>query len=734
MTGRTTSDSGAPGKMVYEPSLDGLRALSVIGVLLYHGGFSWMRGGFLGVEVFFVVSGYLITSLLIGEQEKSGRIDFKNFWIRRARRLLPAFFAMIVAVLIWAAFFGSERDVSDLRRDVPWAFFYVGNWGQILGGVPYFGSDPLLKHVWSLAVEEQWYLLWPLAFVAIMKLRRGAATVGGLLVGAAFLVMALTFSLESGSPSLIGGPIGLFEGLDRTNFMYLSTFTRSSGLLLGAGVAFIWRPWHSARAAGTPLGRLLDPMGAAAVAALGCTFAVTTLTAGYVYQWVLPLTSILSVIAVMIAMHPAAVGYRSALSWQPLVEVGKRSYGLYLWSWPIFVIVGALDGSALKFVGAMLVSILVAELSYQFVETPIREGLLGRLWASQRELVLRSMAVGSVVLIGLGIFYVNVDQFNPFEGGEDAFFDASSLDSDAADDNTDGADVAGTATDDTTIDDTTIDDTATDDTAAAVTTTDDTAVDGNTVDGAGDPPAAGVPAADTTIAETAPTPTLPVERKLTIVGDSQARALANNLPSGFEQVFSVVKSGGLDGCSVWDSGKIVTERNFNNNFAICDGWQEKWSAAAAGADVALVVIGAWDVFDIDDGDTYYAFNTKAADTKFVDNLQSGIDALLATGADVAILEVPCMRPVPAEGAGAPPLPERGNDGRVAHINEVIRRVSRQYGPEVRMLDGPDEWCNDEAIATNVGYRWDGVHVYKPGGKLIVEKIGAALLKLANREP
>jgi peptidoglycan/LPS O-acetylase OafA/YrhL len=693
--------------MGYEPSLDGLRALSVIGVLFYHGGFSWMPGGFLGVEVFFVVSGYLITSLLIGEQEKTGRIDFKNFWIRRARRLLPALFAMIVAILIWAAFFGSERDVSDLRRDVPWAFFYAGNWGQILGGVPYFGSDPLLKHVWSLAVEEQWYLLWPLTFVVIMKLRRSAPIVGLLLIGAAFLVMAFTFSLESGSPSLLGGPIGLFEGLDRTNFMYLSTFTRSSGLLLGAGVAFIWRPWRSPGAADAPVGRLLDPIGAAVVAALGCTFAVTTLTAGYVYQWVLPLTSILSVIAVMIAMHPAAIGYRSALSWQPLVEVGKRSYGLYLWSWPIFVIVGALDGSALKFVGAMLVSILVAEVSYQFVETPIREGLLGRLWAGQRELVLRPMAVGSVVLIGLGIFYVNVDQFNPFEGGEDAVFDASSLDigaDDAADDVADD----GTAVD-----------------AAA--------------DGAADALAGEVVAQDTTTTvpvAAAPTTatTLPAGPKLAIVGDSQARALANNLPSGFEQVFPVIENGGVDGCSVWDSGKIVSERNFDNNFATCDGWQDRWSAAADGADVALVVIGAWDVFDIDDGDTYYAFNTQAADSKFAVNLQSGIDALVATGTDVAILEVPCMRPVSAEGSAVPPLPERGDDGRVAHVNDVIRWVSGQYGREVRVLDGPAEWCNDEAIATNIGYRWDGVHVYQPGGKLIVEKIGADLVKLANREP
>ena len=704
MTGSTTSDSGAllklrsgklrSGKMGYEPSLDGLRALSVIGVLFYHGGFSWMPGGFLGVEVFFVVSGYLITSLLITEQEKTGRIDFKNFWIRRARRLLPALFAMIVAVLIWAAFFGSERDVSDLRRDVPWAFFYAGNWGQILGSVPYFGSDPLLKHVWSLAVEEQWYLLWPLTFVVIMKLRRSASTVGLLLIGAAFLVMAFTFSLESGSPSLLGGPIGLFEGLDRTNFMYLSTFTRSSGLLLGAGVAFIWRPWHSPGAADAPVGRLLDPIGAAVVAALGCTFTVAALTAGYVYQWVLPLTSILSVIAVMIAMHPAAIGYRSALSWQPLVEVGKRSYGLYLWSWPIFVIVGALDGSALKFVGAMLVSILVAEVSYQFVETPIREGLLGRLWAGQRELVLRPMAVGLVVLIGLGVFYVNVDQFNPFEGGEDAVFDASSLD-------------IGTA--DTAVD------TAADAIAGEVVAQDTTTT-------------APVAAAPTTAT------TLPAGPKLAIVGDSQARALANNLPSGFEQVFPVIENGGVDGCSVWDSGKIVSERNFDNNFATCDGWQDRWSAAADGADVALVVIGAWDVFDIDDGDTYYTFNTQAADSKFAVNLQSGIDALVATGTDVAILEVPCMRPVSAEGSAVPPLPERGDDGRVAHVNDVIRWVSRPYGRAVRVLDGPAQWCNDEEIATDIGYRWDGVHVYQPGGKLIVEKIGADLVKLANREP
>jgi peptidoglycan/LPS O-acetylase OafA/YrhL len=719
MTGGTDTGGMARRAMGYEPSLDGLRALSVIGVLFYHGGFSWMHGGFLGVEVFFVVSGFLITSLLIGEQEQTGRIDFKNFWIRRARRLLPAFFAMLLAVLIWAAFFGSEQQLSDLRRDVPWAVFYVGNWGQILGDVPYFSSDPLLKHVWSLAVEEQWYLLWPLAFVALMKLhgrwagafggRRaagadwsggldrtggsaragGATSVGALLVVLAVAVMGFTFWLESRSPTLLGGPIGLFEGLDRTNFMYLSTITRSSGLLLGAGVAFLWRPWRSSRAADAPVGRLLDPIGAAVVAGLGCTFAAATLTDGYVYQWVLPLTSVLSVIAVMIGVHPAAVGFRAALSWQPLVEVGKRSYGLYLWSWPIFVIAGAIDGSVVPFIGAMALSIVVAEISYQFVETPIRRGLLGRLWVDRRELVLRPMALGLVALIGLGVFYTNVDQFNPFVGGEEVVFDAGSLGAGSADDGTDGA------------------------TSEAIDA------------------GAGVAAAGSTIAPTTtePEPT----RELTILGDSQAVALANNVPTGFDQVFAQINGGGLDGCSVWDSGKIVSARSFTNNFAMCDGWQDKWREASEGADVALVVIGAWDVFDIDDGANYYAFQSTEADFEFAANLRSGIDAVLTTGADVAVLEVPCMRPVSAEGAGVPPLPERGMDDRVAHVNGVIRSVSSQYGPEVRVLDGPEEWCGDESIATNLGYRWDGVHVYKPGGKLIFEKIGTELIELAGRD-
>jgi peptidoglycan/LPS O-acetylase OafA/YrhL len=304
--------------MGYQPSLDGLRALSVLVVLLYHAGFSWMHGGFFGVEVFFVVSGFLITSLLLEEHDRNGRIAFGGFWMRRAKRLLPAFFAVIVFVAIWAALAGSAEQRSQLRRDIPWSVFYMSNWGQILGDVPYFSGDPpLLRHLWSLAVEEQWYLIWPLVFVGIISLRKSHRAVGVGLAIAAFVVFVLMFWLHSGSPTLLAGPPPLFEGLNRTNFLYLSTVTRAGGLLLGAGAAFWWRPWRWKNANAAPIAKHLDVIGAVALTMIGCAAAAAEVTAGYVYQWLLPLVSILSLVAIMVAVHPAAVGMRRILSWPP---------------------------------------------------------------------------------------------------------------------------------------------------------------------------------------------------------------------------------------------------------------------------------------------------------------------------------------------------------------------------------------------------------------------------------
>ena len=670
--------------MGYQPSLDGLRALSVAVVLLYHGGFSWMSGGFFGVEVFFVVSGFLITSLLLDEHDRNDRVAFGQFWRRRARRLFPALYAVLLAVGVWTALAGSAEQQSQFRRDAWWSIFYVNNWGQILGDVPYFaGEPPLLRHLWSLAVEEQWYLVWPLMFVALMRVRLPRHIVGGAVVAAAFAVFVYMFWMESRAPTTLGGPPAAFDGLDRTNYLYLSTITRSGGLLLGAGAAFLWRPWRWKNATDAPAGRVLDPIAGASVAMIGCAAAVASITAGYVYQWLLPLVSILSLVAVMVAVHPAATGFRQMMGWSPLVEVGKRSYGLYLWSWPIFVIVGATEGSVGAFVWAMVLTVVISEASYRFLETPIRLGIIGRWWSDRASITYWPLAGGAVLVGAVALFYVNVDQFNRFEGGDDAVFE---LDTDA---------LAASA-----------------DPVNAV---------------AGALPAGGEEIVASVPSTAAPGPSV----NLAIVGDSQANALAVNLPDGLDGVFPEVVNGSVDGCSVYDSGSVMSSVSFDNDFSVCQGWQDDWADAASGNDVALVVLGAWDVFDIDDDGTVYGFDTPEGDVRFAANLTSGIDAILAEGTNVALLEVACMRPQNVEGAGVRALPERGDDERVTHVNDLLRWTASSYeSPRVEFVEGPEEWCNDEAIATDLGYRWDGVHVYSPGANLIYATVAPELLRLA----
>jgi hypothetical protein len=238
-------------------------------------------------------------------------------------------------------------------------------------------------------------------------------------------------------------------------------------------------------------------------------------------------------------------------------------------------------------------------------------------------------------------------------------------------------------------------------------------------------------------AESAPQSTLPTtapavatSTRLAIVGDSQANALAVNLPDGIDTAFADVVNGSVDGCSVYDSGTALSVVTFQNDFSVCDGWQDDWASSADGADVTLVVLGAWDVFDIEDGSKVYGFDTPQADQHFAANLMTGIDTVLAEGTRVALLEVGCMRPVDVDGAGVRALPERGDDERVGHVNSLLRYVASLYGTEVRFVDGPREWCDDESIATDLGYRWDGVHVYEPGATLIYNTIAPELLELA----
>ena len=397
----------APRKLGYQPSLDGLRALSVTAVILYHAGVSWMPGGFLGVEIFFVVSGFLITALLLEERSTNGVVDLRQFWIRRARRLLPALY-LLLAVVSVASLLVYDDAAGRLGGDVLAALAYVFNWWQIFLDESYFaqaGRPPLLQHLWSLAVEEQFYLIFPPIFaLGLVKIghvkTRWAVLATGL---ASALLMAVLFQ----------------EGKD-TSFIYYATFTRLSGLLLGVFLAMAWTPWRSTQTAARRAGPVLDGIGVIGLVLI--VWFVTRVNAfdPFVYRGGLLLLDVVTITVIAVLVHPAA-RLSKVLAWGPLVWIGVRSYSLYLWHWPIFMVTRPgldvpLDSVAL-FVFRIALTVGAAELSFRFVETPLRKGALGRWYsdlqtsdgARRRALARRGLSVGAVfavlvVLIGTGLY------------------------------------------------------------------------------------------------------------------------------------------------------------------------------------------------------------------------------------------------------------------------------------------------------------------------------------------
>lgn len=694
MTRPASNREGATG-LGYQPALDGLRAVSVIAVVLYHAGFGWMHGGFFGVEVFFVISGFLITSLLIDERVATGRNDLGRFWMRRARRLLPALIVILLAVSAWTLIAGTAEQSSQLRHDMPWAVFYAANWGQIVGGVPYFAhvDPPLLRHLWSLAVEEQWYLLWPFVFVGLSWLGWRARRTACLLASVALAIFTVVWLVRA-------------NGADRVNLLYLSTPTRSAGLLLGAAVAFAWRRWRHRPDRPSPA--LLDIAAATALAVLVVCFVVGRVTATVTYPWTMALVSVTSAIAVVLTVHPGAMRTRRVLGSDAMAAIGRRSYGIYLWHWPAFVVVGATAGSWPRFFVGLAVALPLSEVCYRFVEIPIRHGALGTLWARRRSVAVLAGALATSTAAVLGIALAQVSPYDIAAGGEMEQFvlavparggESRSVQPPTSPSTSDV--VATTAVTVARV---------AQDPPAPPTTTADLA-----------------PSASSTSTTTTTLPVLP--RSVAIVGDSQAHSLFVNLPRGIDDYFEFT-DGAISGCSVHESGEIVTARpGFHNDFGICRGWARRWADAARGADVALVVLGAWDVFDIRDGDAQIEFGSIDYDRLFSRRLRSGLDALAFAGAHAALLEIPCMRPVDARGAAVPALPERGDDARVAHINTLLRHAAARDPQHVTFIEGPDEWCGDEAIATDVDYRWDGVHVYKKGANLVFGTIAAALLAI-----
>ena len=300
-------------RLGYIPALDGLRAVAVVAVLLYHGDQHWIPGGFLGVDVFMVISGYLITCLLLSDWREHGHIQMARFWMRRARRLLPALFTVLGAISLYTLLF-LQSDAAKLRGEVVGALFYVENWYLVFRHQSYFesvGRPPLLQHLWSLAVEEQFYLLWPLILaggLAVWGNKRNRLLYAILAGAVASSVLAAVLYVPYTDPSRV----------------YYGTDTRASALLIGAALAFVWAPWRLSRRTGKGAPALLDAVGIVSILALLWLFLNTGEFQPSLYRGGFLVVAVVTAIALAAVVHPASA--RRAVRAQPrAVPVDRRA-------------------------------------------------------------------------------------------------------------------------------------------------------------------------------------------------------------------------------------------------------------------------------------------------------------------------------------------------------------------------------------------------------------------------
>ena len=364
------------------PGLDGIRALAVLAVIAYHLDFGWASGGLLGVGMFFTLSGYLITDLLLGQWDEH-RLKLGDFWIRRARRLLPALFVMLIVVSLWVALFDRSR-LTDLRGGVWSAVLYINNWWQISQNMSYFArfAPPSpLSHLWSLAVEEQFYLIWPWLLLLGLKFvperrRPMKVKIRPRLAGVT-LVLAAASAVEM---------VVLYHPSFDATRIYDGTDTRAFGLLFGAALAMVW-PSRGLTKNIVPRARtILDAAGIAGLLTVFLLVRHTNQYSPFLYHGGIVLLSLGTVLLVASCAHPASrVGL--ALGWAPLRWIGVRSYGIYLWHEPIIVLTTPATAHTTNLLRAALqvgATFVIAALSWRYVEEPIRHGALGTLWAQAR--------------------------------------------------------------------------------------------------------------------------------------------------------------------------------------------------------------------------------------------------------------------------------------------------------------------------------------------------------------
>lgn len=465
----SAANQQTPGrpKSRYIPALDGLRTLAVVAVVLYHLNLTWAQGGLLGVTIFFVLSGYLITRLLLNEVAKTGRIDLKSFWIRRIRRLFPAVVTVVVVTCALCTIFNHVM-LTKMRPDILPSLLFFNNWWQIAQDISYFNAlgDPSpLTHFWSLAIEEQFYLIWPPLLFAMVSMHISKPNTRRVVLGLA-AVSALAMMV-------------LYNPAADPSRVYYGTDTRVFSLLLGAWMAFIpdrdLAPVRLAHrleldrlVSAAKRGKLdknakgghgektdsaaetapaqpsalthfwsspasIDVMGVVGLVGLAAMVALTNGYTAFQYRGGTLLCSILTLMVIAACVQPQGMVAR-ALSAEPLVWVGKRSYSIYLWHYPLLLLMNPVaninDTPWWQYILQVLLVVAVAECSYRFIETPFRKGAFGRTvaefrdgtttpanWARTHVPVCAACAVVLVVALG-GLIFVPETSALSGEGAE----------------------------------------------------------------------------------------------------------------------------------------------------------------------------------------------------------------------------------------------------------------------------------------------------------------------------
>jgi peptidoglycan/LPS O-acetylase OafA/YrhL len=664
---RRPSTPATTRRIPYEAGLDGMRGLAVLAVVLFHaeivvGDRQWFGAGFLGVDAFFVLSGFLITALLIVEFQATGRISLRDFWVRRARRLLPALLLVVGAVVAYAVVLAEPGELDQIRRHGLASLFYVANWQFISEGTSYFAQfavESPFAHMWSLAIEEQWYLVWPIVVYGLLRWTRSVRVVmwcslAGAVASAAWMAV-------------------LFEPGTDPSRVYFGTDTRAQSLLLGAALS-------AALISGVTVSERIARHLLPAVAAIGgLGLAAVWVFGSWTQEWYyrggfLLLATVVSVVIVA-AVQPEGNIVRTALSWRPLVALGVISYGIYLWHWPIFLVLSRRRGfleewtfaqiTALRLVTTLVVTVV----SYALVEGPVRRGtfLGGALLGGgvRRPVGPLLLSGGAAVLALLLVVTTNPPSQSRVT------MPATDAPSGTPEAMPEGS----------------------------LPTRDDLA------DGI-DPSTRPIPLDSRSTSAT----------KVLVVGDSVAYSMATGFtPEIQERANLLVWNQTVLFCELargprLENGVVVQPSN------TCSDWEDTWRADVAEftPDVAILQVGAWEIFNRRIDGEWLVFGTGAYDRYFLELLDGAIEVLSSQGATVVLLSAPHME---REDTMSAREWTQNETWRTDHVNGLFEQAARDNDAAVHLPFArwvcPDEHCHD-TLPDGRPLRSDGVHFTDEG--------------------